>query len=480
MAPQNFTHHNMGLVLMKILPPINVRTVVTCLLWYLVSSITSQLTKLILTKFTYPLFLSLCQFFIGTTLALTFIKIVRTFPVSVQHFPTGSVPLETTGPIFRVAVLAKILPLGLFQFVGKFFSLSATSLIPLATVSSIKALSPLLIVLGYRVVYNVKFPFVTYLSLVPLVGGVMLIIASDSMKNLSSETDLLTDENNHLDNKKTKGLAFCILSTLIFATQNIYGKQLMTWDTGNTNNPASLVLNTDPSRSGTPNIFKETDESTPYKSAQIRQRAYSRLPYSTSDLRLDEKSEEFNLQLVSYNLSVNQTNNTVRSPIAYFKDKFNIENVSKPDKLNIILYCSLIGVTFSFWGFLLNELPSIISLYMSDVASDKSTLETTSDVIIVLVLIFLDSLSHFLQTILAFHLLGLIPALSYSVASMMKRIVLITVSIILSIGSTPSEIDAHKWFGKITNEQLCGLFMIAIGLYCYDRWGSKSLRDNRT
>lgn len=480
--------------LRSIIPPFSMKTVLTCLVWYMVSSVTSQLTKLILVKFTYPLFLSQFQFLIGAVLSLSVITIVKAFPETISNFPPGSVPNDPTVSTFKKSLLLKILPLGLFQFLGKFFSLSATSLIPLATVSSVKALSPLLIVLGYRIFYNVRFPAITYLSLTPLVGGVILIIASDSLHSASKSatpksastpgSSLLSNEVNEFDYSQLKGLTFCVLSTIIFATQNIYGKQLITWDS-NTSNPASLALNTEISRPGTPSLndtekYSDKKHYDLYNSMSkpkhyIRQRTNSiKLPFSTSDLRAEDKQEEFQRQNLNnpYNQAVDLNNRNVNQMFGHFA---NPESVVKPDKMTIILYCSMVGFVFSFGGFILKELPSIL-YSLADSNHFKGTANSASDILLVIILIILDSLSHFFQTLLAFHLLGSIPTLSYSIASMMKRIVLIVVSILVVLDSSVIEHSESKWFGRVTTEQFYGLILIAIGLYSYDRWGSRGLK----
>lgn len=483
-----------------VVPPISIKIVLTCLVWYMVSSFTSQLTKLILVRFPYPLFLSQFQFLMGTLMSFTFINIARTFPKIQHHFPLGSIPANSDRPIFDKSVLLTILPLGIFQFTGKYFSLSATSLIPLPTVSSIKALSPLLIVSGYRIIYNVNFPFVTYLSLTPLVGGVVLIIVSESLHNSSGENRrLLMNEANEFDFDQIKGLVFCFISTIIFAAQSIYGKQLFTWNnTTNMKNPASLVLNTESSKPGTPVSEKNNFTFSPQennlfdfnkkKSKKfVRQRTNSiKLPFSTSDLRFDEKNEEISRQLSPYGQAIQNNESNINNPFASFtNDSIDItDNTKKPDRMTTIFYCSMIGFIFSFGGFVFNELSSIIRGInaSSDSLSTSSISYQTSDILAVLCLILLDSVSYFMQTILAFHLLGLIPALSYSIASMMKRIVIITISIIMAIGTAnPSDEtnNSDKWLGKITTGQLYGLILIAIGLYCYDRWGSRSLKANR-
>lgn len=479
-------------MLLLVIPPISVKTILICFLWYLISSITSQLTKLILVQFSYPLFLSQFQFLISALLSFAFITIARKFPDISHHFPLGSLPSNPTKPILDKSVLLAVLPLGLFQFTGKYFSLSATSLIALSTVSSIKALSPLLIVAGYRVIYNVKFPFITYLSLTPLVGGVVLIIASESMdNNPTSKSTLLKNENNEFDYTQIKGLVFCLISAIIFAAQSIYGKKLFTWNNSNDNNPASLALNTNASKPGTPALeqtnfaFSAPDnrlfDFSPQKSKKfVRQRTNSiKLPFSTSDLRLDEKNEEIGRQQLPYTRNV-QNNESISNPFASFTNNSLENSNKKPDRMTTIFYCSSIGFIFSFSGFVLNELSTIFREFTDPTENLTQVSKPATNLVWVLFLIFLDSLSHFTQMILAFHLLGLIPALSYSIASMMKRIVIITVSIVLAIGSTPrSEPGSSKWFGKIKTQQLYGLILIAIGLYCYDRWGSRSLKANR-
>lgn len=451
------------------IPAISVRTVVLCLVWYLVLSVTLQLTRLILVQFTYPLFLSQFQFLIGALLALGLTTAVKAFPAVSQHFPAGSVPLDPSSATFQKAVFLKILPLGLFQFCGKFFSLSATSLVPLATVSSIKALSPLLIVSGYRLVYNVRFPLVTYLSLTPLVGGVILMIVGDSP---DFGPAIIAGQDGVFDYSHAKGLIYCILSTVVFASQNIYGKLLITWDTGNAAlNPAALVLNTDPSRPATPVVadpddgFLAIDLAVPVR----RRTSGARLPYSTSDLRLDAKNEELGRQNRPYMASAEKSR-FLNTPFAALVPT---EKVAKPDKLTIVLYCSMIGFAFSFGGFVVHELPNIVHSF-GDPTEFRGSLDSLHDVLLVVVLIVLNSLSHFAQTLLAFHLLGSIPALSYSIASMMKRIVLIAVSLVMA-----SVLSGSGWFNSISTLQLYGLVLIGIGLYCYDRWGSKSLKANR-
>lgn len=401
------------------------------------------------------------QFLIGSILSLSFILLARSSPKISGYFPLGSIPLDDSKPIFSKGAFLKILPLGLFQFCGKYCSLSATSLISLATVSSVKALSPLLIVSGYKLIYQVKFPIVTYISLTPLVGGVMLLISDESkshpVKGGLSNTDLSLNQ--------IKGLIYCLVSVLIFAAQNIYGKQLITWDSDT--NPANLALYS--------NRSEPIDDG--FKGKFIRQRNNSiRLPYSTSDIRLDEKKEEKRENgSSSFNngYAEQATANKFKlfNPLSSFMNES--DTVIKPDQMTIIFYCSIIGLTISSAGFTLNELPHVLDLMFGRL--EDSTPETKSGIFRVFYLILLNSVSHFIQTLLAFHLLGLIPAVSYSIASMMKRICLILVSIILATDYH----DPNKYFGKITGTQIVGLLLTGVGLYCYDKWGAHIVKDKK-
>lgn len=485
---------------MSVLPPIAIRTVVLCIAWYIVLSFTSQVTKIILVKLTYPFFLSQAQFLIGTILSYAFIAIIQQFPNFRDLFPRGVVPKDVTSTIFNKSVLLKVLPLGVMQFVGKYFSLSATLIVPVATVASVKSLSPMLIVGGYRLFYRVRFPVVTYLLLTPLLVGVITMITADAeVKNPEQSNPLFLPK---LDEEHVRGLTYCIISAIIMACQHIYGKELITWDKQVIANPASLVLNTDASRPPTPSVSGVPGGPSPYLGVTsdvghnrgllpitfakhfTQRRDAVRLPYLVLDLRLDQiPQSHFHTpphllphpsQTGSYFQEV-QENKTISNPLAQFAPS---SGTVKPEKFTVIFFISLIGFCFSFGGFITNEAVGLIKS-IHDPTLFQGTLLDKRDLAYVVVLILLDSLSHFIQTVLAFILLGSIPALSYSIASMLKRIIIIVISILFAVESTSAKLP-DKWFGRMSTQQLRGLGLITVGLYCYDRWGSRSLRENRT
>lgn len=397
-----------------------------CLVWYAISALTSQLTRLVLSRFNFPLCVSLAQFFISSALALAFTIVIRAAPRIGDFFVKGTVPDgHTPSPLFNWRIMAKVAPLSVFQFTGKFCSLSATALVLLATVSSIKALSPLLIVIGYRIFYNVQFPLVTYLSLIPLIAGVLMIVLP--------ETPPAPVTLASLDRSHVTGIIFCVISTIIFAAQNIYGRELMTWD-------------------APPAIAK------PYR--KLRRNSL-RLPYSVlSSVSSDSP----------YTSQAMRRHKWTR-PWSYWHARLNLAALAKPDKISIILYCSILGLCFSLVGFLQKELPIMLDrLQLALRTLVDGPMETLS----LVGLLVLDSASMFAQTLLAFHMLGLLPALSYSIASMMKRIVLILSSIVLTFGAPAlAEKDSIRWWNRVSPSQICGMACISLGLYCYDRYGSK-------
>lgn len=464
------------------------RTILICIAWYFVSAVTSQLTKTILARFPYPLFLTQFQFLSGVILSLITIILVRKYPQIQIHFPPGTIPTEADKPIFQVKVLFKILPLGIFQFSAKFLTLLATSLVSLSTVSSLKALSPLLIVAGYKITYKVNFPIDTYLSLAPLVGGVIMIIVSES-KDFSNANKTISNETSGMKVGHIKGLIYGTSSAIICAAQSIYGKELFTWDTNSSCDPVSLALDMKLVKPETPNIIDDHDGdneyfgSVPQSTANkyTRKRTNSiRLPFTNFDIKEKEQRQQPWRQNL-YGKKVQRSFEVVKSPLSLFNTMS--ADVAKPDKMTITFYISLIGFCFSFSGIISNEVPKFLKYLWSkgDYVSSNADHEKIT-ILPVLGLIILDSLSHYLQTLLAFHLLGLIPALSYSIASMLKRIVIITISILLAVDSTRvynEKTGSNKLFGRITPGQIGGLFSIGIGLYSYDRWGSRRLKSNK-
>ncbi len=77
-----------------------------------------------------------------------------------------------------------------------------------------------------------------------------------------------------------------------------------------------------------------------------------------------------------------------------------------------------------------------------------------------------NGISHFAQNILAFVLLSLVSPVTYSVASLIKRVFVIVVAIV--------------WFGsRTTSLQAAGIALTFLGLYLYDRTSASSKAEKR-
>ncbi|KAJ8516864.1 hypothetical protein ONZ45_g5879 [Pleurotus djamor] len=165
-----------------------------CALWYASSALSSNTGKSILTQFRYPVTLTFVQFGFVAVYCLLFMSPLIRF--STLRFPTR-------------AILRSTLPMGVFQVGGHIFSSIAISRIPVSTVHTIKALSPLFTVAAYALLFGVSYSVRTYASLFPLTFGVML--ACSSAVSASNAV----------------GLLCAFGSALVFVSSNIFFKKIM-------------------------------------------------------------------------------------------------------------------------------------------------------------------------------------------------------------------------------------------------------------
>ncbi|KAJ3175765.1 suppressor of loss of ypt1 [Geranomyces variabilis] len=113
------------------------------------------------------------------------------------------------------------------------------------------------------------------------------------------------------------------------------------------------------------------------------------------------------------------------------------------DKMNLLFYSS--GLAFlgmgPLWAY--SDARALFSFDPSDTQLHQ-----------LVILFLLNGLSHFFQNVLAFHLLSLVSPVTYSVASLIKRIVVICASIV--------------WFGQAVDaRQGFGIAMTFFGLWVY-------------
>ncbi|KAI3640956.1 hypothetical protein MIR68_001834 [Amoeboaphelidium protococcarum] len=124
------------------------------------------------------------------------------------------------------------------------------------------------------------------------------------------------------------------------------------------------------------------------------------------------------------------------------------------DKLNMLLYSNSLSFIFMcpiwFWS------EGHGWFVKSDVAPDLHAAQSEADwsMYTVSSLFILNGLSHFMQNVFAFSILSLVSPVTYSIASLIKRIVVIVASIL--------------WFGQhVENVQICGIVLTFVGLWMY-------------
>nr|GAT60021.1 glucose-6-phosphate phosphate translocator 1 [Mycena chlorophos] len=175
-------------------PASSVRFVLLCSLWYTSSALSSNTGKAILTQFKYPVTLTFVQFGFVAGYCLLFMS-------PVVQFSRLRQPTKT--------ILRSTVPMGMFQVGGHIFSSLAISRIPVSTVHTIKALSPLFTVAAHALLFGVSYSSKTYISLLPLTIGVMLACSFD------------------LSASNIVGLLCAFGSALVFVSSNIFFKKIM-------------------------------------------------------------------------------------------------------------------------------------------------------------------------------------------------------------------------------------------------------------
>ncbi|SCU84954.1 LAMI_0C09560g1_1 [Lachancea mirantina] len=369
------------------LPEINVRVTGLCCLWYVTSSVSSNLSKAILSGFPHPVALTELQFSISAALCFLFVTMANMLSSerakktnlsrAVLRFPEGILPTYLNGS-FTDCILHRFLfpckmgltatfPMGIFQLVGHITSHKATFLIPVSLVHSVKALSPIMTVAYFRIAKGRQYSPMTYYTLIPLVFGV--IITCWSTHGHKSPSSALSKDSSFMF-----GLFFALISMAIFVSQNIFAKGILT--------------------------VKKSTGILPSKAGQKKS-------------SLDERE---------------------LSPLQI-------------DKITILFYCSCIGFLLTFPLFISNELLNL--------RGDKSVFHDLNSHVILLATI--HGIAHFFQAMLAFQLIGMLSPVTYSIANIMKRIVIIGVALV--------------WESSLSYGQIFGLAMTVTGLYGYDKWG---------
>jgi solute carrier family 35 protein E1 len=169
------------------------KVVSLCLLWYSFSSANNIVGKQILNEFPYPMTLSMVHLiaincFLAPSLNLLDVR-------EIPHIP-------------RKYFVRRIIPLALGKLFASISSHISIWRVPVSYAHTVKAVMPLFTVLLSIIIMKERFTLSVYISLLPIVGGVML----------ATVTELSFD---------MLGLVAALFSTLCFALQNIYSKKCM-------------------------------------------------------------------------------------------------------------------------------------------------------------------------------------------------------------------------------------------------------------
>lgn len=138
----------------------------------------------------------------------------------------------------------------------------------------------------------------------------------------------------------------------------------------------------------------------------------------------------------------------------------------KLDKFNLLYYCSGVAfiVVLPIW-FLAEGYP-LLSEFLRDGTIALTNKQGTLDHRGLLIEYTFNGISHFAQNILAFVILSMVSPVSYSVASLIKRVFVVVVAIV--------------WFGNSTTPvQAFGIGLTFLGLYLYDRTSQDDVADQR-
>ncbi|KAF7543302.1 hypothetical protein G7046_g10028 [Stylonectria norvegica] len=141
-------------------------------------------------------------------------------------------------------------------------------------------------------------------------------------------------------------------------------------------------------------------------------------------------------------------------------------NSKKLDKLNLLCYSSGMAfvVTMPIWFW--TEGVTLLRDFYHDGALDLSVNPTTMDHGRLTLEFIFNGIFHFGQNILAFILLSMVSPVTYSVASLLKRVFVIVMALV--------------WFRSPTTPiQGVGIALTFLGLYLYDRTSESNKADRK-
>ncbi|CAO1627064.1 unnamed protein product [Sympodiomycopsis kandeliae] len=285
--------------------------------------------------------------------------------------------LMSTLVMVNGAKLREMAGLSVFTVAGHAMTSSAILMVPVSTVHTVKALSPLFTVLSYVFILHLSYPLRTYVSLAPLTLGV--ILACSGISSIEGP-------------KAWLGILLSVGSTVAFVAQNLWSKKLL----------GHALSGATPVSDGSSNV----------------------------------KLDKLNILFWSSGVSVILT-----LPLLLYSDL--------PRWWSSRSFANEVSGQFDFAG---NHSTIASITKEASVASMPITASYHWKIIRLLVS---NGIVHFTQALLAFNILGLTSPVTYSIASLFKRVFVICFAIV--------------WFGQtVTGVQWTGIILTFIGLYLYN------------